>query len=361
MMGRPRRMALGWEGMAPSSETVRASAPSRIDLAGGTLDIWPISMLVPGALTVNLAIELRATATITPRRDGRLELVSLDRRRRLRRALPLDEAKTDGPLALLLRLAAAFSPRRGLTLVAEATAPAGAGLGGSSTLAIATAAALARFSGQRLGNERLVRRVMNLETALLRVPTGNQDYLAAVHGGLSVFHHRPEGTVRERLAVPQGLAARLVLAYTGEPRQSGFSNWEMFRRFVDGERKTVSRMESIARLARELADALREGWLDAAGRLIGEEGRLRYGLAPTVATPALVAADRAARQAGALGVKVCGAGGGGCLVAFAREGCGERVARAMAASGARVLPLAIARRGLVIGGRKTTRRPRSGS
>ena len=324
------------------------SAPSRIDLAGGTIDIWPISVLVPRAVTVNVAIGLRARATISPRADGRVQVVSRDRDRRATRRLPLRPSDMEGPLSLLLRLVAAFRPRAGLTLSCEAQAPAGAGLGGSSTLAVATAGALARWTGERLGGERLVRRVMNHETALLGVPTGNQDHLAAVHGSLGAYHHEPDGTRREKLPVPPGLEHRLVLAYTGQPRHSGFSNWEMFRRFIDGERRTVRHMESIARISRELADTLRAGDLDEVGRLVGEEGRLRYRLAPSVGTPALHAADRAARRAGALGVKVCGAGGGGCLVAFSGEGRSAAVAAAVAGTGARILPVRIARRGLQV-------------
>lgn len=329
---------------------VSASAPSRIDLAGGTLDIWPISLLVPRAVTVNVAIDLRARATIEGRADGRARVISRDRRRQATRTLPIGPSQLRGPLSLLLRLIAAYEPRRGLTLVSEAAAPAGAGLGGSSTLAVATAAALGRWSGERLGRERLVRRVMNLETVQLGVPTGNQDYLAAVYGGLAVYHHEPDGTRREALPIPAGLEERLVLAYTGQPRHSGFSNWDMFRRFIEGRRVTVSRMEAIARIARELADALREGALDTVGRLVGEEGRLRYRLAPSVATKALVRADHAARRAGALGVKVCGAGGGGCLVAFARDGRAVAVAEAIEATGAQVLRAPIARRGLRVEG-----------
>jgi D-glycero-alpha-D-manno-heptose-7-phosphate kinase len=187
---------------------------------------------------------------------------------------------------------------------------------------------------------------MNLEAVELGVPTGNQDYLAAVHGGLAAYHHGTDGTRREPLVVPRGLDERLVLAYTGEPRSSGYSNWDMFRRFVEGERTTVRRLHEIAEVARELLAALRARDLDAAGRLLGVEGKLRYRLAPSVATPALHRAGRAARGAGALGVKVCGAGGGGCLVAFAAAGRGEDVARAMAASGAQVLRPAVARSGL---------------
>ncbi len=327
---------------------VVASAPSRIDLAGGTLDIWPISLLVPGALTVNLAVELRATAQVERRSDRSVRIVSRDRGRELTRKLPLGTETSRGALSLLERVVASFRPARGLRLLTAATAPAGAGLGGSSTLAIAVGAALARWSGTRLGHDALLRRVMNLETIELGVPTGAQDYLAALNGGLAAYHHEPDGIRRERIPIPPGLERRLVLAYTGQPRNSGLSNWEMFRRFIERDRVTKRRMEAIARVARELAAALRAADLDEAGRLVGEEGRLRYRLAPAVGTARLRRVDGAARSAGALGVKVCGAGGGGCLVAFARAGREAAVAEAMDALGARVLPVKIARRGLVV-------------
>jgi D-glycero-alpha-D-manno-heptose-7-phosphate kinase len=328
--------------------TVTASAPTRIDLAGGTIDIWPISLLVPGAITVNLAIELRARAVVETRVDDRVAIVSRDRKRRVTRRLPLRADDATGPLSVLLRLVHAFHPETGIDLVTEAAAPAGAGLGGSSTLGIAVGAALDRLTGEGLRRDALLRRVMNLETIELRAPTGNQDYLAALNGGLSAYHHGADGTVREKLPIARGLSKRLVLAYTGQPRRSGFSNWEMFLRFIDGNKTAVNRMEAIARVARELRAALRDGRLDDAGGLLGEEGRLRYSLAPSVATPKILAVDAAARRAGALGVKVCGAGGGGCVVAFAAEGRQREVAEAISGAGARVLEAPTSRGGLKI-------------
>jgi len=189
---------------------------------------------------------------------------------------------------------------------------------------------------------------MNLETMQLRVPTGNQDYLAALYGGLSAFHYGFDGTTREPIPIPDGMEERVVLAYTGEPRESGFSNWDMFRRFIEGEAKTVERMEAIGRIALALRHALTAGDIDRAGRHLGAEGKLRYGLAPSVATPALRSAGHAARRAGALGVKACGAGGGGCLVAIAREGRARAVGEAIARTGALVLPAVIAKKGLTV-------------
>src|SRR6185436_4938446 len=157
-----------------------ATAPTRIDLAGGTLDIWPIAHMVEGAVTLNLAIGLRARASVTPRRDRRLEIRSVDRARRVVHDLPLPRAALRGPLSWLVRLAHAFAPGVPLTLECAAEAPAGAGLGGSSALGIAVGAALARATGENLSKHTLLLRVMNLETREIRVPTGNQDYLAAL-------------------------------------------------------------------------------------------------------------------------------------------------------------------------------------
>jgi D-glycero-alpha-D-manno-heptose-7-phosphate kinase len=328
-----------------------ATAPTRIDLAGGTLDIWPISQLIEGAMTVNVAVRLDARATVAPRKDRRIEIRSLDRRRQVVHELPLAPAAFRGPLSWLVRLIHAFAPETALTLTCRADAPAGAGLGGSSALGVAVGAALARATGERMSKDALLTRVMNLETREIGVPTGNQDYLAALWGGLAAYHHGLDGVSREPLPAATDLESRIVLAYTGEPRQSGFSNWDMFRRYVEHDVATKKRMETIGRLARSMRDALRSRDLDAAGSLLGEEGRLRYSLAPSVATATLRAVDAAARRAGALGAKVCGAGGGGCIVAFAREGRQSQVAEAIAGTGAQLLDARVARRGVAVSGR----------
>lgn len=328
------------------SRGVVASAPTRIDLAGGTLDIWPISMWLPGAMTVNLAVDLRARVELHPGRRDRVLIESLDRKCRASRRLPLGASDVRGPLSLVLRLVRTFAPERGFRLVVSAAAPAGSGLGGSSALAVAVAGALRAWTGEALTRRALRERVTNVEAAELRVPTGNQDHLAAIHGGLAAYHHTVDGPTREALPIPRGLDERMVLAYTGEPRHSGFSNWAMFRRFVDGDARTTARFEAIAGLAVRMRAAILVGDLDGIGRLVGEEGRLRYGLAPTVATPRLRSVGAAALKAGALGVKVCGAGGGGCLLAVARRGRRDEVEAAMARAGATVLDAPLTRGGL---------------
>ena len=118
---------------------ITASAPTRIDLAGGTIDIWPIYLFHPGAQTLNIAISLRAHARIEPRDDDSVALVSEDTNRQV--VLASGPAlRDDLTLPLLGRLAHHFGAR-GLTITTRGESPAGAGIAGSSALNIAVCGA----------------------------------------------------------------------------------------------------------------------------------------------------------------------------------------------------------------------------
>src|SRR5687768_4385665 len=118
-------------------------APARIDLAGGTLDIWPICLVEPGAVTVNLAIDRLARARARLRSDGTFVLVARDRGLRSRRR-GLAELRGETALPLHREVALLFAPEGGLELETRSRVPAGSGLGGSSTLFVAATVAAAR-------------------------------------------------------------------------------------------------------------------------------------------------------------------------------------------------------------------------
>ncbi|MFP5378458.1 MAG: GHMP kinase, partial [Vicinamibacteria bacterium] len=199
---------------------ITASAPTRIDLAGGTIDIWPLFLFHDGAQTLNAAISLRAHAEVTPRPGGGVELVAGDIGRRILLDDPhaCDEA---AGLPLLARLARAFG-LRDATLTTRGESPAGAGIAGSSALNIAVCGALARWTGRELSLEALMTTAMNVEAQVIRVPTGLQDYRPAAYGGIAALELGVEGPRRVALDVdPRDLERRLVLCYTGAPRNSG--------------------------------------------------------------------------------------------------------------------------------------------
>jgi D-glycero-alpha-D-manno-heptose-7-phosphate kinase len=327
------------------SEVV-SRAPTRIDLAGGTLDIWPLSLLVEGSATVNAAIDIEVSARLTARTDGAVRLRSVDQR--VEESYPsLGEVRSDGRLAFLARLALALPPPAGVDVETDSAAPAGSGLGGSSALGIAVGAGLARLRGEEMSPENLLRLVQSVETQVLRVPTGVQDYYPALMGGVLALRYGPRGTCAERIETDlAALQERLVLCFSGATRSSGVSNWDMLKGYLDNDSCVVEGIGRVALATRRMESALRSGDLDEAAVALGEEWEARKTLSPKVSSTTIESQMAAAREAGALAGKVCGAGGGGCIVFLTRPGCRGAVNRALESRGARILPARLQEGGL---------------
>ena len=225
--------------------------------------------------------------------------------------------------------------------------PRGSGLGGSSALAVALVRLLLKQRGKPAERERVFRLCRDLEAAEIRTPTGDQDYLAALYGGLNVIEFGPAGPRVEPVRDVAGeLLSRIVLIYTGEPHFSGINNWAVFRSVFDGDRSVRRRLADIGRVAADVADCLRRKDLDAVGRLVGQEWRLRKGLAADITTEAIDAAFRIGKRHGALAGKVCGAGGGGCALLYGESGTAPRIQTALEQAGFRILPTKRAGRGV---------------
>ena len=330
---------------------IEASAPTRIDLAGGTFDIWPLYLFHERAQTINAAISLRAHCTLTSRPGDQVVLVSDDTGETVDAANP--RSLGVDRLPLLARLVRYFGAG-GLEVRTRAQSPVGAGIAGSSAMHIAVAAALAAWTGQAIGAEELLTIAMNVEAQVIKVPTGVQDYRPAFYGGVSAVELEIGGVRRVALDVrPQDLQARLVLAYTGASRNSGINNWEVIKRHVDGDRDVQARFGRIRDIAAAMRAALERGDWPAVGRQIAEEWENRKGLAPGVTTPAIDSMLEAARRAGAYGGKVCGAGGGGCLFCIGDPKHVPAIRQALLDAGAQLLDFHIERDGLRLDIRRT--------
>jgi D-glycero-alpha-D-manno-heptose-7-phosphate kinase len=325
-----------------------ASAPTRIDLAGGTIDIWPLYLFHDGASTINAAISLRAHVRIEPRTDGIIELVSIDTDRHAHARHWSELSGADG-LALLALLARQYRLENA-TLTTRGESPAGAGIAGSSALTIAACGALARFTGASLDAEDLLRIAMNVECQTIKVPTGVQDYRPALYGGIAAIELEVDGIRRVEIDVDPGeLERRIVLAYAGAPRNSGTNNWEITKRHLDGDREIFDCFERIRDTAAAMRDALQKGDWDEVGYQISTEWENRKRLAPGVTTSAIDELIERASAAGATAAKVCGAGGGGCLFCYGPPTAREAVAEALARGGARLLDYRIETEGLRLG------------
>jgi D-glycero-alpha-D-manno-heptose-7-phosphate kinase len=327
---------------------VVSSAPTRIDLAGGTIDIWPLYLFHDGASTINAAISLRAHARVEPRSDGTVELHSIDTGG-LVRAPRWSDIPPDSELPLLALLARHYRLENA-TLTTRGESPAGAGIAGSSALTVATCAALARYTNGSRDADDLLSVAMNVECQTIRVPTGVQDYRPALYGGIAAIELGVSGIRRTVLDVDaRELERRVVLAYTGAPRHSGTDNWEITKRHIDGDRHIFDCFERIRDTAAAMRGALEHGDWDAVGRHIATEWDNRKRLAAGVTTPVIDGLITRAGAAGATAAKVCGAGGGGCLFCYGPPDARNGIAAALGAGGARVLDYHIETEGLRFG------------
>jgi D-glycero-alpha-D-manno-heptose-7-phosphate kinase len=148
---------------------------------------------------------------------------------------------------------------------------------------------------------------------------------------------------------PLELQSRIVLAYTGAPRNSGTNNWEITKRHLDGDPDIFDCFERIRDTAAAMRVALERHDWDEVSRQIAKEWDNRKRLAPGVTTPEIDALMKAAGAAGATAAKVCGAGGGGCLFCYGPPDARASIANALARGGARVLDYQIEMEGLRVG------------
>ena len=335
---------------AASGRTIIAQAPCRADLAGGTIDLWPLYLFHPGALTLNFAVNILTTCRITPQKGQQIHLRSLDTNKEESFA-SFDELRAARRfrLPLAARLLLFFAPREGLLVETNSESPAGAGISGSSALMIATTGALARFTGRNLTLEQMRVIAQNVEAQIIEVPTGCQDYYPALYGGVSAIHLDVDGIHREAVPItPEEIESRFVLAYTGEPRKSGINNWEVFKAHIDGDRHIFRNFERISEIARSMHQGLlRRDW-ESVARLLREEWKLRRTNAPGISTLLIDKLIAVAARNGGRAAKVCGAGGGGCVIFLVEQGAASRVATAIGGNGGRVLPLQVARDGLAV-------------
>ena len=322
----------------PSPERWRV--PVRIDFAGGTLDLWPIYALMGGGCTVNAAVdlwvELEASFGLPQHRIESTDLgLSLEGTEWPKVAPP--------DLSWVWRVLNA-APRRPDFVNIKSPVPKGSGLGVSSCLGVGLLGmAMGIEAGEALAAQVPVLR--DLEAQELQTPTGWQDYYPAALGGCLALHWGPEPRW-ERLTPHPELLEDLLVFYTGQPHHSGVTNWEAYKRFIEGDATTREALKDIAWIAGEMALAVPTD-PSVVGELLEREGAARVRLSPLVETEAMRAVrERGRREGWFSGMKPCGAGGGGCCILVVKKGGREAAVAALQAMALPVLEADITERGL---------------
>ena len=263
-----------------------SKSPCRVDMAGGTLDIWPLYLYHDNPTTVHFAVSRYTLCELTPRADAKIVLRSRDLA--IEETFDSLDAMLGAPkvkLTLHSWLLRFFRPEGGLEMTTHSEAPAGAGISGSSSLMITAGAALNKLTGMKLPLEKLRETVQNIEAQIIRVPTGSQDYYPAMYGGVGYIKMSPAGITR--VGVPVDLAdfnSRIVLAYTGFPRNSGINNWEVMKAHISGDKKVQKNIDEIAAISYAMRLALEKNDWAEVGRLVRAEWEHRRKNIPTITT-----------------------------------------------------------------------------
>jgi D-glycero-alpha-D-manno-heptose-7-phosphate kinase len=332
-------------------QTIRATTPARIDLAGGTLDIYPLYLFEEFGVTVNAAIDLGSEATVALRDDDNIVLRANDIDTE-QHAGCLEALDLDAELPLLARIARYYLKGfdRGVTITTRNKAPKGSGLGASSCLLIALSGALNELTGKGHSKQEMILIGSELEAQVIRIPTGKQDYYAAAYGGVNAIWFEVGGDRVEPLgeAAVRELNDRIVLSFTGISHFSGTSNWAMMKRYIDNAGDTQYRLRAIKDTALAMRQSIADGSWDTFAGLVDEEWRNRRGLADGVSTPKIEQIMAAAKGAGALSSKICGAGGGGCMLTVIDPGDRDAVASAITSAGGEILLFSVQPQGLAI-------------
>ena len=321
---------------------IRVLVPNRVDLAGGTLDIYPLYLMVPGTMTVNAAIRINSRVDAA-RVPGPVRLYSEDFSFGVR-ATDTHGFSTEGRLGLIAAALRSFPPVKGIELRFRNDAPLGSGLGASSSLLVAAMLAMDALLGKRRGWDETARTAMEIEAGHLRCLAGRQDHVAALRGGIQGIRFLPGRVTAERIgpasAAGRSLAAHGFLAGTGKAHHSAEVNWRMIRGAIEGNEEILRRFRGIGAAARDAWDAIRSGDVGAAGRAVAREWVIRKTLAAGV-SPASVEKTFALREfrKRVTGVKLCGAGGGGVAFGLLRDPEERRKVEALlSAKGFRVYP-----------------------
>jgi D-glycero-alpha-D-manno-heptose-7-phosphate kinase len=319
-------------------------SPTRVDLAGGTLDLWPLYNFVGGACTVNVAIDIFTTVELEELKDGTIELISDDlgiekKFKNLAECL----ADTDQKLHLLQIQLSYWKPTKGFRLRTKSDSPVGGGVGGSSSLTISLLKAFDRFmhAGKThfASTAELVNVAHNLEAQVLNTPTGTQDYYPAASGGVNILRYSANGIQQEVLPISgSALEKHFLLVYTGKSHHSGINNFEVLTKAVGKDEDVLKALSEIKDLAEKTAEICRTAHYSLLPAIFEQEYAARIRLAKAFSSPEIEKLREVCLRAGADAVKICGAGGGGCVLVWVNPNQRQEVVSACEKSGFKVLP-----------------------
>ncbi len=314
---------------------VLVQSPTRIDFAGGTLDCWPINALLNPVTTINVAIDIYTTCRLSKRDDSQIMIHSRETGKTYEFANLEECLASDQPDFLFFREHVEYwSPEFGFNLSAQSDSPMGGGLGGSSSLSISIFKAFCELTGTEVDEYETVRICSGIEAKILKMPTGTQDYFPPLRGGFNIIDYKFGLPEVQRIAIEDlDINKNISIFFTGRSHHSGINNWQVIKKFVDGDKNTLAALNEI----REVADATKQVVIEKDWQqlptLFKKEFSARMKLADSFSSPEIEELAAVAYEHGAEAINICGAGGGGCVFVWSSPNDRDSIIEACSEAG----------------------------
>jgi D-glycero-alpha-D-manno-heptose-7-phosphate kinase len=297
---------------------IRSKAPLRISFCGGGTDVPPYPE-EKGGVVLSATIDKYAYGTLKPLSDSEIKVTSLDYDI-VAKYNTDDELFYDGELDLVKAVIKKMSYRQGLELFLHSDAPPGSGLGSSSTMMVCLIGLFAHFLRKPLTDYEIAELAYEVERKDLGLRGGMQDQYAATFGGFNFIEFLGNTVVVNPLRIKDDilneLHYRLLLCYTGKTRLSANILKRQTESYIRKEKRVVHALDALKELTIEMKNALLQGRLDDFGKLLHEAWLNKKNLDPNISSSQIDNLYEAAREEGAMGGKILGAGGGGYLLVF---------------------------------------------
>lgn len=333
---------------------IRSKAPLRLGLAGGGTDVSPFSDIYGGCI-LNATISLFAYCDIIPRNDNRIVMITEDRGERFEsesmKELPLD-GNLDILKAIYNRVVKDFDlPPLSFELHTFVDAPAGSGLGTSSTLVVAVLGAFVQWLRLPLAEYDIAALAYSIERIDLRLAGGKQDQYAATFGGFNFMEFYADNKVivnplRIKESIMNELSRNLVLFYTSTSRSSADIIERQQKNVVAKNTQSIEAMQQLKKQAVLMKEALLRNELDKIGDILNLGWEYKRQMAKGISTDLFEDVYKAALNAGARGGKISGAGGGGYIFFYCPDCVRYRVIEALSNFGGKVRRFEFTKQGL---------------
>jgi D-glycero-alpha-D-manno-heptose-7-phosphate kinase len=314
-----------------------ARAPVRISFAGGGTDL-PAYFMEHGGAVVSTTIDKYVYVVLTVHARPDLQILSSDYRTFFRQTGG-DVLFWEGDLNLPKAILHEFGVSNKVSMFLASEVPPGTGLGSSSTVTVASLKAVSTATGHSLSKMELAKTASRIEIEKLGMPIGYQDQFAAAFGGLNYFEFRADNCAAESLRVSQttidGLQRRLLLFFTGQSRDSTQILARQSENAKQHRTVALDALHSVRAMVTPMRQCLESGDLEKFGRLLHEGWEQKKKFASGVSNERVDHLYTTARNVGAMGGKLAGAGGGGFMMLYCEEGRQDAVTKAMEAEGLR--------------------------